>query len=602
MQIINPFWFAGSTPPPPIGVDVWWDNVGSLLHFDGADGDTTFTDETTLAWARQGTVAKISSDHGFLGATSLFIGATATGLLGDSGIYAASIPAMDFDNGDFTIEWQHWPTELGTYQTAFSHGGTDAAGIVLQTGNGDGRYILYLNGSPVMTESSPFVVGQWNQYQLTRKDGLVLLKRNGLVTAQYSNSNENLHSTNVWIWGAIVSGPRGAYPIAGYLAECRITKGVAREWSAQTVRFGNSNPTPYIGWNPKDHGANIKIGGNNRNIGSTVNNGASYTAARGNAGHASGKFYFEARVEQKGASNYAQLGVGDMSASLSSFSGDAHGWSFYEQTGETFHLGVGTAYGNAWNAGDVIGVAVDMDVGSIWFSINNVWQHSGDPVAGTNPAYTGLTGTLYPMVAFYAGNASQLLAGFKAWDLHYAPPTGFSPWSSEADPIRDNFENNMLWKYTLSSDSPGTWNMQQGQLQGGGGVQSLRLVPNILAADVKLTLQGYYIDDGGMILRYLDNSNYYLLTMADLSSSGAGTFRIYKRVGGSFTQISADIHVSFPRFSIHEFSFEAVGNTLNVYMDGVVVGSATDSTFSGAGRIGFRQNNDAAYYTRANWG
>jgi hypothetical protein len=47
---------------------------------------------------------------------------------------------------------------------------------------------------------------------------------------------------------------------------------------------------------------------------------------------------------------------------------------------------VDTSYGNAVSTNDIIGVALDLDNGKIFFSINGTWQNSGDPVTGTNPA------------------------------------------------------------------------------------------------------------------------------------------------------------------------------------------------------------------------
>jgi len=63
-----------------------------------------------------------------------------------------------------------------------------------------------------------------------------------------------------------------------------------------------------------------------------------------------------------------------------------------------------TSYGNSFTVGDVIGVAYDMDSGKIWFSKNGTFQASGDPVAGTNAAFTDLSGTVVPLIVTYASN------------------------------------------------------------------------------------------------------------------------------------------------------------------------------------------------------
>ena len=108
---------------------------------------------------------------------------------------------------------------------------------------------------------------------------------------------------------------------------------------------------------------------------------------------------------------------------------NASGWSYYEETGQKFTNNVGTAFGATWAAnGDVIGIALDMDSGKVWFSKNGVWQGSGDPSAGTNPAFSGLSGTFYAYASLYrasGGLAHQVTANFGATALTYSAPSGF---------------------------------------------------------------------------------------------------------------------------------------------------------------------------------
>jgi hypothetical protein len=54
------------------------------------------------------------------------------------------------------------------------------------------------------------------------------------------------------------------------------------------------------------------------------------------------------------------------------------------------------------------------------------WINGGDPVAGINPTYTGLTGELYPMASFYNNGAMTLQ--LTSADFNYPIPTGFAPW------------------------------------------------------------------------------------------------------------------------------------------------------------------------------
>ena len=103
----------------------------------------------------------------------------------------------------------------------------------------------------------------------------------------------------------------------------------------------------------------------------------------------SSKIYFEATMTTAAASN--MIGVGT-SGNLSKYPGeDANSWS-YHSGGILYNNSTGTTVAAATTAGDIVGVAVDMSAGKIWFSVNNTYVASGNPSAGTNPAFSGLTG------------------------------------------------------------------------------------------------------------------------------------------------------------------------------------------------------------------
>ncbi len=107
---------------------------------------------------------------------------------------------------------------------------------------------------------------------------------------------------------------------------------------------------------------------------------------------------------------------------------DSYGYD--NTTGNSWRSSASTAYGNTYTTGDVIGVAISSGTngwdGYIWFSKNGVWQNSGDPVTGVNPAYTdvrcgiGVT----PSVSFN-GSASARV-NFGDTPFVYTPPTGFT--------------------------------------------------------------------------------------------------------------------------------------------------------------------------------
>ncbi len=100
-------------------------------------------------------------------------------------------------------------------------------------------------------------------------------------------------------------------------------------------------------------------------------------------------------------------GVCELSFDLAYTLGSSAASYSYKQSGtnggSTYNNSSYTVYGDTFTADDVIGIAISAD-GKIWFSKNDVWQNSGNPATGANPAYTGLTGDKYG--AFTVSNAS----------------------------------------------------------------------------------------------------------------------------------------------------------------------------------------------------
>ena len=195
---------------------------------------------------------------------------------------------------------------------------------------------------------------------------------------------------------------------------------------AQGVVSGGGG-LPTVTWNPSDKGSNITLTNGDRTAAQTVS--GSFHSVRATHGKTTGKHYFEVRHDQANTAPYSLIGVCTSAHSMSSGSlaDDANGFAYYEQTGEKFTNGAGSSYGASYTAGDVVGVALDMTSGKIWFAKNGVWQNSGNPAAGTGEAFSGLAGTMFAALSIYSGNPRTTMTGrFKAADFTYSPPAGFS--------------------------------------------------------------------------------------------------------------------------------------------------------------------------------
>jgi hypothetical protein len=69
-------------------------------------------------------------------------------------------------------------------------------------------------------------------------------------------------------------------------------------------------------------------------------------------------------------------------------------------------------------------VAYDLDAGKIWFGVDGTWVNSGNPVAGTSPIYSNLSGyRCYPGLEIFTSGSAQFHIASGDW--LYAP-SGFS--------------------------------------------------------------------------------------------------------------------------------------------------------------------------------
>ena len=141
----------------------------------------------------------------------------------------------------------------------------------------------------------------------------------------------------------------------------------------------------------------------------------------------SGKWYFEVKFDSKSAAITSQS-VGVVKAEEAYITGTTGGGIYFFTDGTRRVEGTDTlSWGSAWNTGDTIGVAIDLDDDKIWFAINNSWQASGDPSAGTNPATSGFSSEPYAAL-IRNGNSSRTTgwtANFGQNAFAYTPPTDF---------------------------------------------------------------------------------------------------------------------------------------------------------------------------------
>lgn len=174
----------------------------------------------------------------------------------------------------------------------------------------------------------------------------------------------------------------------------------------------------YATWNPADKGGGIVLSNGNRTVSfsTTPTDGGS---VRSTIGKSSGKWYWEVFVE--GSQSWCLPGVADSSAPMGStnyYAGGAGGYGYYSANGGKYHSGGPFSYGTSTPPGGYIGVALDMDNGTLTFYRNGV---------SMGVAFTGLSGTFYAAEGNYTLNAIASTTNFGQAPFVYPPPPGFNP-------------------------------------------------------------------------------------------------------------------------------------------------------------------------------
>jgi len=148
----------------------------------------------------------------------------------------------------------------------------------------------------------------------------------------------------------------------------------------------------------------------------------------------SGKWYWEVKITSAGI---IYCGVWQPGYNNGDVSDALDGIVVYRTDGnkQAETAATTTSYGNSFTTGDILGIAVDVDTGTIWFSKNGTWQNSAtqsEIEAGTttNSAYTGksfATNGIVPSVSAYQHNGNAIV------EANFGGGTSFSISSGNAD-------------------------------------------------------------------------------------------------------------------------------------------------------------------------
>jgi len=168
----------------------------------------------------------------------------------------------------------------------------------------------------------------------------------------------------------------------------------------------------YCTFNPLAIGSGVTLSNGNLDFASSTAN----STARSTFAVSSGKWYWE--ITATTSTPELNIGITDASTYDNSVypGATASSYGYYTGTGQKLNNGTLFSYGASIAVGDVVGIALDMDAGTITFYKNGSSQ-------GT--AFTGLTGAKQPAVSSATGGTKTATANFGQRPFAYTAPSGF---------------------------------------------------------------------------------------------------------------------------------------------------------------------------------
>ena len=217
--LLPPIWASSEGT----AADPYFSDVVNLSHFDGTNGSTTYTDNSshavnlTNAAANTAAISTVQSKFG--GASLLCENTPAgqNGTGGSNGIYKVG-------TNDFTLEWWVRPTSVSIKQDmVFFNDGTDNGFYI----NTSGNVIAFLSNAIKITSSSTLTAAAWAFIAYSRIGTSGVLYIGGTNVGSWTD-NVNYLSSVLFVGMESGGGAGGAHCLGGYIDDFRFTIGVGR--------------------------------------------------------------------------------------------------------------------------------------------------------------------------------------------------------------------------------------------------------------------------------------------------------------------------------------------------------------------------------------
>lgn len=202
-------------------------NTQLLIHCDGADGGTTFTDVSQNAHVITAAGSGVTHTTSF---TTPKFGSASFKSATNGGLTIPDHATLRPGAGDFTIDfWVYYQSGF-IAESFYDKGNTGPAGFLVTTAVGDNppKLKLYNNSANFLTETTGSALSVWTHKAIVRSSGTITIYSGGVANGSVANS-VNFNATDALGLGSRwISAP--SEPISGNMDEIRFSN-VAR-WTA----------------------------------------------------------------------------------------------------------------------------------------------------------------------------------------------------------------------------------------------------------------------------------------------------------------------------------------------------------------------------------
>lgn len=223
----------------PAGIDAF---VSLLLHCDGIDGSTSFPDSGPL-----GIVTNVGNDPQVDTAQIRFGSGSAFFSGSDFIFMTGSTTPFVFGTGDFTIDLWIRLYSGGAVQIFADMRPNGISGLYPTLRINASDILEYFTDSAVrITGTTVLSLNTWYYVMLSRAGGITRLFLNGIQEgSDYVDANDYLCGSGRPLFGCS-SGSVGSDPLAGWLDEIRVSKGIARKSAAFTPPLKAYSTSPVV--------------------------------------------------------------------------------------------------------------------------------------------------------------------------------------------------------------------------------------------------------------------------------------------------------------------------------------------------------------------